>query len=91
MRPYTLTAMVLSGRNLSWDISLENVVETLHRAGGSLESRLVMCHFMAGRNSEKLYNQKTLNNLSGILDRVAVVKKDSEEKTVWILKKEFMK
>lgn len=83
------TTMSPSRRNLSWDINQENVLETLGRAGGSLEYRLVMGHFMAGIKDERFANKKSLNHLSNILRGVAVLSREKDNRTIWRLKKEF--
>lgn len=75
---------------LSWEITQQNVLDTLHRAGGSLESRLLVGHFMAGIKDERLVNPKSLRELSGILNRVAIVTDTHGDKPVWKLKKEFV-
>lgn len=79
-----------SRRNSSWAITRENVLETLNRAGGSLESRLVIGHFMAGIKDEKMGNKSSLQNLSGILESVATLTNDSECKKIWRLKREYI-
>lgn len=81
-----LTIMSLSR---SWEINQENVLETLCRAGGSLESRLVMGHFMSGVKDERIANKKSLNDLSTILRNVATMSKKEDNSTIWVLNKEF--
>lgn len=82
--------MAPSRRNLSWDINQENVLETLGRAGGSLEYRLVMGHFMSGIKDERHANKKSLNDLSSILRNVAVLSEGKDNRSTWNLKKEFL-
>ncbi len=84
------TTMSPSMRNLSWDINQENVLETLGRAGGSLESRLVLGHFMAGIRDERFANKKSLKDLSNILRNVAVLSEGKDKRIMWRLKKEFL-
>lgn len=86
MGSLTPTTMSLSR---SWKINQENVLETLGRAGGSLEPRLVMGHFMAGIKDERIANKKSLDELSSILRDVAVLSEQKDNRTMWILKKEF--
>lgn len=81
--------MVLSKKNLSWEINRENVLETLHRAGGRLESRLLMGHFMAGAKSEDRCNKKSLTDLQNVLGNVAMKKYTVDNNPIWELKKEF--
>lgn len=81
--------MVTSNRNLSWEINHDNVLEVMGRAGGSLESRLVMGHFMAGIKDERIANKNSLNHLSSILRDVALLSRGKDNKTTWRLKKEF--
>ena len=73
----------------SWEINQENVLETLCRAGGSLESRLVMGHFMAGIKDERIANKRSLSDLSNILRNVATMSEQEDKSTIWVLKKEF--
>lgn len=81
--------MAPSRRNLSWEINQENVLEVMGRAGGSLEPRLVMGHFMAGIKDERIANKKSLNHLSSILRDVALLSTGKDNRTTWRLKKEF--
>lgn len=90
MGPLKLTTMSPSKSNFSWDINQENVLETLGRAGGCLESRLVMGHFMAGIKDDKFANNKSLNDLSSILRNVAVLYEGKDKRTMWRLKKGFL-
>lgn len=81
--------MVSSNVSFSWEINQKNVVDVLHRAGGSLERRLVMGQFLAGIKDERLANPKSLNRLSTILNSVALPSKDVRNNPTWRLKKEF--
>jgi len=81
--------MVSSNISLKWEINQDNVLDVLHRAGGSLEKRLVVGQFLAGIKDERLANPKSLSKLSKILDTVALPGKDVRNNPTWRLKKEF--
>ena len=73
----------------SWKINHENVLETLGRAGGSLEARLVVGHFMAGIKDERIANKKSLQDLSRVLSDVATLNEKEDNRPIWVLKKKF--
>ena len=79
--------MVLS--NGSWAINEKNVLETLHRAGGRLESRLLVGHFLAGAKSEDNCKRESLNNLCRVASTVAKRTYTSDNILMWELKREF--
>ena len=72
-----------------WEINKENVITTLQRAGGRLESRLIVGQFLSGVKTEEKCNPKSLQCLCEVLDGVANKKYSSDRKPVWVLKDEF--